>query len=496
MHLNTIRLEGKLETDEFYDLADEQGLLIMAGWCCCDIWEEWNKWEPGYQLDVAKASLRSQILRMRSHPSMLVWLNGSDGPPTEDVERAYLQILQESAWPNPVLSSASATPTKPTGISGVKMTGPYDWVPPSYWLTDPGKYGGAIGFNTETSPGPAVQELACLRKFIPQDHLWPINEVWNFHAGGERFQNMDVFNSAMSAMYGPPSGLHDYLRKAQAMAYDGERAMFEAYGRNKYTATGVVQWMLNNAWPSTIWHLYDYYLHPAGGYYGTKKANEPLHIQYSYDDRSVVVVNSRYESATALTADVRVFDINLKQKFEYRGKVEVAADGVQPVVTIPVFPSEPDMETYFVALQLEDSAGKRASSNFYWLPRKTAVIAWEKTPDTTYTPVSSYDDLTALTSLPRVGLQLTESILENGKRVRLKLRNPGPHLAFQVHLDLKTDAQTFLPVMWDDDYFALMPGETRVITGSVADNQPLHRPTITVDGWNIEPLSKALARQH
>ncbi len=44
---------------------------------------------------------------------------------------------------------------------------------------------------------------------------------------------------------------------------------------NKYTATGVIQWMLNNAWPSLIWHLYDYYLVPAGGYFGTKKANEP-----------------------------------------------------------------------------------------------------------------------------------------------------------------------------------------------------------------------------
>src|SRR2546427_10320426 len=72
------------------------------------------------------------------------------------------------------------------------------------------------------------------------------------------------------------------------MTYDGQRAMFEAYARNKYTSTGVIQWMLNNAWPSLIWHLYDYYLKPAGGYFGTKKACEPVHPQYSYDDKSVV----------------------------------------------------------------------------------------------------------------------------------------------------------------------------------------------------------------
>ncbi len=75
------------------------------------------------------------------------------------------------------------------------------------------------------------------------------------------------------------------------MNYEAQRAMFEAYGRNKYDSTGVIQWMLNNAWPSIIWNLYDYYLVPSGAYFGSKKACEPLHVQYSYDDNSVAVVN-------------------------------------------------------------------------------------------------------------------------------------------------------------------------------------------------------------
>ena len=172
MNLNTIRLEGKLETDDFYNLADERGVLIMAGWCCCDIWEQWKHWQPA-DLEIATASLHSQIMRMRSHPSMLVWLNGSDNPPPANVETAYIKVLKESDWPNPFISSASATPTSVTGPSGVKMTGPYDYVPPDYWLIDTNKYGGAFGFNTETSPGPAPPVASCLRKFIPADHMWP-----------------------------------------------------------------------------------------------------------------------------------------------------------------------------------------------------------------------------------------------------------------------------------------------------------------------------------
>ena len=46
MNLNAIRLEGKLESDAFFKLADEQGILIMAGWCCCDHWEDWKNWKP------------------------------------------------------------------------------------------------------------------------------------------------------------------------------------------------------------------------------------------------------------------------------------------------------------------------------------------------------------------------------------------------------------------------------------------------------------------
>jgi exo-1,4-beta-D-glucosaminidase len=68
MNLNTIRLEGKLETEDFFHLADEQGILVMLGWCCCDHWEHWKDWTPE-NLTVATASLRDQMLRLRHTPA-------------------------------------------------------------------------------------------------------------------------------------------------------------------------------------------------------------------------------------------------------------------------------------------------------------------------------------------------------------------------------------------------------------------------------------------
>ncbi|MFN2533041.1 MAG: glycoside hydrolase family 2 protein, partial [Pyrinomonadaceae bacterium] len=288
MNLNTVRLEGQLQPDSFFDLADRYGILIMAGWCCCSHWEHWQHradymegptWDKE-DYEIAAKSQADQIRRLRNHPSLLVWLNGSDNPPPPDVEQMYLDVLKQYHWPNPFLSSATAKPTSVTGATGVKMEGPYEWVPSAYWLQDT-KAGGAHGFATETSPGPAVPPIESLRRFISSDHLWPIDDYWNYHAGGGQFKNLKVFTDALNARYGPANDVENYALKSQLMAYEGQRAMFEAYGGSRYQSTGVIQWMLNNAWPSMIWHLYDYYLATGGGYFGTKKACEPVHAQYS-----------------------------------------------------------------------------------------------------------------------------------------------------------------------------------------------------------------------
>ncbi len=492
MNLNAIRLEGKMETDDFYDLADERGVLIMAGWCCCDHWEQWKHWQPG-DLEIATASLRSQILRMRSHPSLLVWLNGSDGPPPADVETAYINVLKEMDWPNPYISSAAQKPTSVTGKSGVKMTGPYDYVPPDYWLTDTSKYGGAYGFNTETGPGPAIPLISCLRKFIPPDHMWPQDSFWDYHAGSEGFRNLNHFEGAMKSIYGAPSGLDDYQTKAQAMAYDGERAMFEAYSRNKYTSTGIIQWMLNNAWPSTIWHLYDYYQQPAGGYFGTKKACEPLHVLYSYDDNSVAVVNSRYEKFSSLTVIAHVYDNSLQETFSRETKADVDADGVARVFKLPAEAFSPGSPLYFVKLELQSNDGKTVSTNFYWLSPKKNTYEWGKT-DYKYTPVSSYEDLTALQNLPKAKLEASGTSVStaDGAEVRLTLKNPSDHLAFQVRFGVRKKGQDaeILPVFWDDNYIELMPGESREISAKYLRTTDISEPLeMTVAGWNIETIT-------
>jgi exo-1,4-beta-D-glucosaminidase len=486
MGLNTIRLEGRIDRDEFFEKTDKLGILVMPGWTCCDTWERWKRWTPETHA-IAKASMADQARRLRNHASVFVWLYGSDGPPPADVEQMYLDVLKEAEWPNPALSSASNTPTKLTGNSGVKMTGPYEYVPPVYWLADT-KAGGAYGYNTETSPGPAIPTRESLEKFIPTEHLWPIDDVWNYHAGKERFTTVNVFTDGLTRRYGPATSLDDYERKAQAMTYDGQRAMFEAYGRNKYTSTGVIQWMLNNSWPSLIWHLYDYYLVPAGGYFGTKKAMEPVHVQYGYDDHSVAVVNDTRNAVPGVKVSANIYNLDATHVATDGGTLDLASDSSTKVLDLPL----PDKisTTYFLKLKLHDAQGKLLSDNFYWLSTKVDTLDWAKRKDTVYTPQKDFADLSGLNSLPQVTLSVHAAKTTAGGRdtITVTVKNPSSSIAFMAHLRLTSGpgGDDVVPIFWSDNYFSLLPDEERVITANYdVSGLDGKAGVLVMDGYNV-----------
>jgi exo-1,4-beta-D-glucosaminidase len=499
MGLNTVRLEGKLETQEFFDIADHDGILVMAGWCCCDFWERWPRWKP-QDFEIAQQSLRDQIYRLRSHPSMVMWLNGSDNPPPPDVEQMYLDIEKQLLWPNPVVSSATGKPTTLTGDSGVKMTGPYEYVAPGYWEQDtlqgqpnrkqcnPGGCGGAYGFNSETSMGPAVPPIESIRAMVGKDHLWPIDETWNYHAGGGEFKTIQVFSEALANRYGKSDSVEDFAAKSQLQTYEGVRAMYEAYGRNKYQATGVIQWMLNNAWPSMIWHLYDYYLRPGGGYFGAKRAMEPLHPVYGYDDHAIWVVSSQYEDVKGLKLTTKIYNLDMTERFSHEDSVDAPADSTAKVFTLP------DVEglssVYFVALRLTDSTGKLVGSNFYWLSTKLETLDWAKS-NWWMTPTDSFADFTALAQLAKVKLKVTERTEHKGEEstTHVTLENPSKSLAFFVRLKLDkgVKGEEVLPVIWEDNYISLLPGERRQVTAIYrASDLGTAKAAVEVTGWNLE----------
>ncbi|MGW5478764.1 glycoside hydrolase family 2 protein [Streptomyces sp. NPDC004008] len=501
--LNTIRLEGHIEPDEFFDLADRYGILTLPGWECCDKWEgNVNGGEPGEKwtaadYPVAKASMAAEAARLRDHPSVVSFLIGSDFAPDATIEKNFLDALKAADWPDPVVSAASDNSSPQLGSSGMKMTGPYDWIPPDYWYAK--REGGATGFNSETSAGPDIPTLDTLRRMMSPaelDTLWKDASAKQYHRSpSSTFSTLKLYDDALAGRYGPPTGLTDYVRKAQLAQYENVRAQYEAYERNSTDSarpsTGVIYWMFNSGWTSLHWQLMDRYLDQGGAYFGAKKANEPLHVQYGYDNRSVVVVNNRHASVSGLTARVTLFTPDGTQKYDRTASgVSVAGDGAH--TTALTLPSSVSglTATYLARLVLTDSTGKEVSRNVYWLSTKPDTLDWSHT-DWYYTPTTSYADLTGLSSMAQVPVTATASTNtspDGTSTTTVTLRNAGtgrtPALLTDAHL-VDSAGRPVLPVRWSDNDVSLWPGESATLTATwrTAD---LHGsvPGVRVSGWN------------
>ncbi|MDP4211366.1 MAG: glycoside hydrolase family 2 protein [Bacteroidota bacterium] len=489
MNMNLIRSEGKLEDDHFYELCDQYGLLVMTGWMCCGAWQYPELWDS-VKRNVAMESDKSVMYWLRNKACIIAWLNGSDlAPKDTTVEIDYLKTESELKWPNPILATATAEVSKVSGRSGVKMNGPYDWVPPIYWETDSNKRGGAWSFATEISPGPSIPPMESLLKFIPADSLSIHNSLWLYHCGTMNFGTTNTFNQALEARYGTSSSIRDFVARAQAQNYEGHRAMMEAYGLNKYhTATGVDQWMLSNPWPSLIWHTYDYYLYPAGTYFGMKKSMEPLHVQYSYKSKEVIINNSQLNPQTGLTVNATVYNPDGSRKYQHTASTSVEADNIRRCFTIPEIDGLDSL--YFLRLEMKDRHLKTISLNWYWLSKNEDELDWKKST-WYYTPQTDFVHYQGLQNLPLTQIQVAYTTEKNGAQTtqHVRMTNTGKSVAFFVHLRLlkKKGGDDILPVIFDDNYLLLAPGETRDVNIHYRDKDAgTGIPYLLTATWNLD----------
>ena len=363
------------------------------------------------------------------------------------------------------------------------MRGPYDYVPPWYWLTDT-KNGGAFGFATEMGPGAAVPPIESLRTMLPADRLWPMNEFWMFHAGGDEFKDLKLFTQALEARYGKATSAEDYARKAQALAYEGQRAMFEAFGRNKY---GDRCHPVDAEQRLAVDDLAPLRLLPAagGGYYGTKQGLRAAHVQYSYDDRSVAVVNDTHDAAKGLTVSAQVLDLNLREAFSKTQTIDVPADGVTRAFIIPAQTGPPT--TYFVRLTLTDSSPHRFDELLLALDSQDE-LDWAATK-WFYTPTKRHADLTALTDSPATSLAWRRNPrtakVEDARVVVVENTGPRWHFRFICQLVDAESGDETLPVFWDANYFELLPGEKRAIRVTYPRQVGRALRDFEAEAWNV-----------
>ena len=471
MGLNALRMEAPRGSDYVFERCDEEGILIMVGWCCGYPFESWKDWTP-HTADIAEASWHDQIVNLRAHPSVFTWLYGSDNFPPEEIERRYINVLKQYDGTRPYSSSATQAPSKIDGYTGLWM-GPwpkvYGYLPPNYWYTK-------LEFNTECGPnGEQLPPIETIKKMMPEKDLWPVGSGWDLRLRKDFYP---YARQALDSRYGKPASLEEYCLKSQILQLEATKAMFEAFAANKYKSSGVIYWMYNAAWPKFYWQLYDYFLMPNGAFYGAKKACEPLHIQYNYKEKAVQLVNSFYQEFKGLKVIAKVYDFKAKEIFSKEMGTEMKADESK-ILFKPEIPTE-QSGIYFLKLSLTDKAGKEISSNLYWLSANGDDNA----------------DFTGLSQLPTVDIKANPGQItkENGKlKLTVEFSNPSSAIAFGLNPKLLSisDKEPILPVFWQDNYFALMPGEKRVIemyvdASLVKEKNVLFR----LDGWNIKAVQE------
>ncbi|TFF30453.1 glycoside hydrolase family 2 protein [Mucilaginibacter psychrotolerans] len=485
-NVNLVRIwgGGVTEPDAFWNAADKYGQMVWSDfWITGDTQGEF-KGSPDWPLEgnVFINNVESTIIRIRNHPSLLVWTGGNEGHARKELYDVMRNDIITLDGTRPFIPSSSGFAKLPEGWkgswpddmpSGVYSGGPYEWKDPKdyYALANAGK---DWVFKDETGL-PSQPPYTTLKRIIP-NLVWdtklpfPLNDSWGYHDAATGAGRYDKYINEMVSRYGQPKTMVEFSDKMQLMNDNGYRGIFEADGHKLNETGGVMLWKLNAALPSVIWQIYDWYLEPNAGYYAMQSACEPLHIQYNYDNSSVAVINRMHKATGSLTATADVYDVDSKLIKSIKvAHVGLAQTGVQEVVQLKdVLAGNKGMS--FVVLNLKDAAGKVLSHNVYWL--------------------SATDDFNALNTLKAATVTAKVIKAEKGaseNKWTITFGNTSDKVAFFVRPQLMSNGDEVMPSYWTGNYFSLAPHES--ITVSVS--APIAKlggktPTVLLEGWNLQ----------
>jgi exo-1,4-beta-D-glucosaminidase len=485
--LNLIRWELKIADDTMIEQADREGVPVMLGWMCCAQWEHWDLWGAEDQW-IARASLRARIRELRAHASVVLWANGSDGLPPDSVLKDYQQILEELHWQNAVVDTVSHVNRK---WSGIHMAGPYVWRPPYYWFSD--RYGPARGSSAEEGDNETIPPLESLKKFIPQDHLWPIDEYWHLHSGANEGNNtLSNIQRVLNTRYGPSASVEEFSRKAQLAHYEDVRAQFESYATHWGNRKMLVHWMMNNPWPSLFGHLFDAYFKQGGGYFGAKKALRPINVIWDYyatGDRNTAKVYVANESKETLN-NLRVLVAFYNLAGERRSLREVKGLSVGPNSSLEALSVERISldPVYLVRCEVRDESDRLLANNVYWQSTSDDDLGPPQNDEQFKTTLLKWADFAALNRMPSPSLELSGTLSQHDHDsiARITLKNPTNHIAFFVRVEVTkgNDGEEILPIVYDDNYVTVFPHESLAITATFRPEVGL-APELRVEGLNV-----------
>ena len=524
MGVNTIRLEGHLMPADFYQQMDRAGILVNAGFQCCDAWElQSSGLTTAADFQIMQNSALAIGQSLRNHPDVFSF-QWSDMAPTTKQESVTLSAFQQADFTTPVISSAEYNSSTQLGTSGEKE-GPYDWVPPDYWYdtthfdtndSSQTNAGGSWGYDSEQSAGDTVPTLDSLNRFMSSgdlSNLWQTPTFNQYHLNyepkcqiGYSFGTLCHFDTALTKRYGAWSSLSQYVEQAQAQDYENTRAQFEAFldhsGSGPLPATGTVYWQMNKGSPSLLWNLYGNDGDQAGSYFGAQEANRQLHALYALDNGTVTVDNLGNSTQSGLSVEAKVYNLaGALLDDQTASSITLAGGQVRTSVLTPKVPAGATAQVYFVELQLRQN-GTLADRNVYWLSTKPDVVNWTKTLGQPQAVLSQYANLHGLQKLPQSAISATAASTRQAgpdgadRATTVTITNTSAStVAFLLRGDVRRGTSSgqllsgdneLQSSIWQDNDITLFPGEsqTLTVTWNSADLAGA-TPVVSVSGWNL-----------
>ncbi|HEY0794637.1 MAG TPA: discoidin domain-containing protein [Acidisarcina sp.] len=458
MNFNMIRnWVGQIGDDAFYEACDRHGVMVWQ-----DFWLA-NPWDGPDPDDDAlfMSNVKDTVLRIRNRASIGIYCGRNEGSPPPPLESGIRKVLADF---HPDIHYIPSSAEYVVGGGGPYMEMPLTFYP--LMATYP-KLHSEIGM-------PNIPSIESVRMMMPEHAMWPQALEWGLHdfclAGA---QGGTSFKTTIDEGYGGTDNIAEWISLAQFVQYDGFRAMFEAQSKNRM---GLLLWMSHPCWPSFVWQTYDYYLEPTSAYFACKSACEPLHIQWNRLTNMVEVVNYSGGEARAIVATAEVLNMDGTSRWKNTMTLDAAEDSV----SLPFEMHFPAGLTPVHFLRLTLMRGSElVSSNFYLRGSQEA-------------------NYRAIRQLAKAHVTPVTTSRQAGKvwQLTTQLHNVSTYPALMVRLKAirEKTGDRILPAIYDDNYFALMPGEQRTIKTELnqADTRG-ETPKIVLSGFNVDSGPSLLA---
>ncbi|HYF79469.1 MAG TPA: glycoside hydrolase family 2 TIM barrel-domain containing protein [Symbiobacteriaceae bacterium] len=467
---------GLIEKEAFYDLCDRFGIMV---------WQEFIQSSSGIEnkpstepefIEMMVREAEAIIPKRRNHPSLVIWcggneLQGLDGLPLDDTEPVLAALKATVARLDPDRYWLATSPTgrqfsntiktieqDPLGMHDVHGPWEHQGLTEQYTLYNRGACLLHSEFGAE-----GMTNLETLNATISPANQWPAtrdNPVY-FHLG-----SWWVNEPLVQKAFGGISEIVSLQKASQFLQHEALRYALEADRRRAYQCSGTLPWQFNEPYPNGYCtSAVDYYGIPKPGYWGVRKAYEPLAITARFASQvwpdagqfeaEMFALNSDHH-ALVLDLVVRVVGLSGRVYLSEERPAAVKPDGTTELGAVSL-PLDGVEELFFLDLTLG------GAQNRYLFAR---------TPDLA----------------PMLAAPTTRLTIERDNDWTLIIRNDGDSTALNVRLDDgRPLAEREGYVYVSDNYFSLLPGEARTVRVNFTGIDEPHRQ-VAVYGWNTEVI--------